>query len=68
MCDVAFDVADVGDSASADPEVPIQPLADREKRGEGRMAVTSREPVRHCGSEAPADVAHALDHLKRTSR
>ena len=61
-------VADVGDTAAAVPAMPLQPLVDVQKRGEGRVTVTSREPLRHCRWPAPTDVADASVHLKRTSK
>jgi hypothetical protein len=32
------------------------------------MVITSREPVRHCRSRAPTDVAEASGHLNRMLR
>jgi hypothetical protein len=60
-------VINVGDTAATDPEMPLRSLVDGQKRGEGRVVVTPREPFHHSGLRPPLDVADAPDDYKRTA-
>src|SRR5450759_3440745 len=58
----------VGDTAAADPGMPMHLLVDGQKRTEGRVAVTPRDPFHHCRFRPPPDMAKAPTHPKRTSK